>query len=264
MSTRDDPWPQGTPSWVDLSSPDPAASNAFYSALFGWEIQDSGPEMGNYGMCLLGGRPVAGIGPQMGGEAPPAWLTYLAVDDVEKTAEAIAPNGGTVVAPPMDVGPAGRMAVAQDPAGAFFGIWQAGETIGFERFNEPGSVVWNEAMSRDVERTRPFYAAVFGYEYEPVEGMPYWMLKDATDHRTVGGLGAIDPGAPAGTPAHWMTYFLVDDTHASAANAQAAGATLAQAPVDTPFGRMAVVVDPLGAMFSIMTAPEDSGTAAEG
>ena len=150
MSTRYDPWPQGTPSWVDLSCPDPAASNEFYSALFGWEIEDTGPDMGNYGMCQVGGRPVAGIGPQMGGgDAPPAWLTYLAVDDVEKTAEAIASNGGHVVAPPMDVGAAGRMAVAHDPAGAFFGIWQAGETIGFERFNEPGSVIWNEAMSRD-------------------------------------------------------------------------------------------------------------------
>ncbi len=259
MSTRDEPWPQGTPSWVDLSSPDPAASNAFYSTLFGWEIQDTGEEMGHYGMCLLGGRPVAGIGPQMGGgDAPPAWLTYLAVDDVEKTAEAIASNGGTVVAPPMDVGAAGRMAVAQDPAGAFFGIWQAGETIGYERFNEPNSVVWNEAMSRDPERTKPFYAAVFGYEFEPVEGSPYWMLKDASHHETVGGIGAMDAGVPAEVPAHWMTYFLVDDTDASAAKARGAGATVAQEPVDTPFGRMAVVVDPLGAMFSIMTAPAGS------
>jgi len=259
MSTRDERWEQGTPSWVDLSSPDPAASQEFYRSLFGWEIEDSGPEMGNYGMCLLGGRPVAGIGPQMGGgDAPPAWLTYLAVDDVEKTAEAIASNGGTVVAPPMDVGDAGRMAVAQDPTGAVFGIWQAGETIGFERFNEPGSVVWNEAMSRDPERAKEFYSAVFGYGYEAVEGQPYWMLQAAAHHRTVGGIGALEPNLPGDVPAQWRTYFLVGDTDAGAAKAGELGGTVVQAPVDTPYGRMAVVTDPHGATFSIMTAPAGS------
>ena len=107
--------------------------------------------MGHYGMCLLGGRPVAGIGPQMGGgDAPPAWLTYLAVDDVEKTAEAVASNGGTVVAPPMDVGDRGAAWPSrQDPAGAFFGVWQAGETIGDERSQRAGCGRVERAMSRD-------------------------------------------------------------------------------------------------------------------
>lgn len=263
MSTRDQSWEPGTPSWVDMSSPDPAASQEFYRTLFGWEVQDTGADMGHYGMCLLDGRPVAGIGPQMDGSGgPPAWLTYLAVDDVEKTAESIAANGGTVVAPPMTVGDAGRMAVAQDPTGAFFGIWQSGTTIGFERFNEPGSVVWNEAMSRDVERAKEFYAAVFGHTFEPVEGAPYWMLQ--AGGRTVGGIGTMDPGMPADVPAHWMTYFMVSDTDASAARAAQAGGTVTQAPVDTPFGRMAVVVDPLGAMFSIMTPPAGSDASAQG
>ncbi len=255
MSTREDPWPQGTPNWVDLSTPDPGASQQFYSSLFGWEVEDSGPEMGHYGMCRAGGRPVAGIGPQMGGDATPAWLTYLAADDVDKTAEAVAANGGTILAPPMDVGDAGRMAVAQDPTGAVFGIWQAGRTIGFERFNEPGSVVWNEAMSRDPERAKAFYTAVFGYGYDPAQGMPYWMLQRAADHETVGGIGALEPSLPAEVPAQWRTYFLVDDTDVSAAKVRELGGNVVQPPVDTPFGRMAVVTDPQGAAFSIMTPP---------
>lgn len=256
MSTRQQPWPQGTPSWVDLSSPDPAASNAFYGSLFGWDIHDSGPEMGNYGMCMLDGRPVAGIGPQMGGDnAPPAWLTYLAVDDVEKVAEAVAAHGGSVVAPPMAVGDAGRMAVAQDPTGAFVGLWQAGETIGMERYNEPGAVVWNEHLSRDTQRARDFYGAVFGYEFTPVEGAEYWTFSLGNGQGPVGGLGALPAEAPGDLPSHWMTYFMAANVDESAARAEELGASVAQAPFDTPFGRIALIVDPQGTIFSILTEP---------
>ncbi len=257
MSTRVEPWAQGTPSWVDLSSPDPAASNAFYGSLFGWEITDSGPEMGNYGMCLLEGRPVAGIGPQMGGDdAPPAWLTYLAVDDVEKVAEAVPSAGGTLVVPPMTVGDAGRMAVVHDPTGAFVGIWQAGETIGMERYNEPGAVVWNEHMSRDPQRARDFYGTVFGYAFDQLEEYPYWTISLQEGHDSVAGLGSLSEDAPTDLPAHWMTYFMVESVDASVAKAEELGATVAQAPSDTPFGRIAVVEDPQGAAFSLMSAVE--------
>ena len=257
MSTRVEPWAQGTPNWVDLSSPDPAASNAFYEALFGWEIQDSGPEMGNYGMCLLGGRPVAGIGPQMGGgDAPPAWLTYLAVDDVEKVAEAVTAHGGTLVAPPMTVGDAGRMAVGQDPTGAFVGLWQAGDTIGVERFNEPGAVVWNEHMSREAAAARDFYGAVFGYEFSAVDGADYWTFSLGDGQESVGGLGVIGQQAPAQMPAHWMTYFMVDSVDTAAARVQELGGTISAPPWDTPFGRMTVVTDPQGTVFSLMSAPQ--------
>jgi hypothetical protein len=255
MSSRQEPWPQGTPNWVDLSSPDPAASNAFYGSLFGWEIQDSGPEMGNYGMCLLGGRPVAGIGPQLGGDAPPAWLTYLAVEDVEKVAEAVPPHGGTLVVPPMSVGDAGRMAVAQDPTGAFVGLWQAGGTIGLERFNEPGTVVWNEHLSHDTQRARDFYAGVFGHGFAAVEGMEYWMISLPGSEASVGGLGTPPVGEPDHQPPHWRTYFEVTSADESAARSEELGGTVAQGPIDTPYGRIAVVADPHGAIFSLLQAP---------
>ena len=69
----------GTPSWVDLASPDLAASAAFYSALFGWEAQDQGPEAGHYHMFEKDGVPVAGAGPIMMEGQPPAWTTYVSV-----------------------------------------------------------------------------------------------------------------------------------------------------------------------------------------
>ena len=55
----------GTPSWVDLGSPDPAKAADFYDALFGWEAvsQGSVEETGGYMMFRLDGKDVGGLGP---------------------------------------------------------------------------------------------------------------------------------------------------------------------------------------------------------
>jgi predicted enzyme related to lactoylglutathione lyase len=262
VSTRDEPWPQGTPNWVDLASPDVRTTADFYQALFGWDVVDSGPELGNYRMCLLHNREVAGIGPAQAPDVPPAWTTYLAVDDADKTCEAISANGGTVVMPPMAVGDQARLAIAQDPTGAFFGIWQAGSMIGMSICNEAGAVVWNEQISRDPDRARTFYGAVFGYTFHRMGGeFAYWTLTPPGATESVAGLGTWE-GAVADAPAHWMTYFLVENVDDAVATAEGAGGTTTQAPTDTAFGRMAVLVDPTGAMFTAMSA--SSGEAAAG
>ena len=59
MVTRDTAWPSGTPCWVDLGVDDTARARAFYSRLFGWDIQDGPPEAGGYVMCLKDSHPVA-------------------------------------------------------------------------------------------------------------------------------------------------------------------------------------------------------------
>ena len=122
----------GTPCWVDVTSDDMAATNAFYSGLFGWSAADLGEEAGGYTMYTLRGKSVAaGSPPPPGAEgAPPQWTTYLASDDVDETAGRIRDAGGTVLMEPFDVFDSGRMAIAQDPTGATFGIWQAGTHIG--------------------------------------------------------------------------------------------------------------------------------------
>ena len=53
----------GVPSWVDHSSPDPVKAGAFYSGVFGWDVQEGDPEFGGYTMATKDGRNVAGIGP---------------------------------------------------------------------------------------------------------------------------------------------------------------------------------------------------------
>lgn len=67
MLFHDEPWPDGTPSWVDLMVPDQAKAVAFYGGLLGWDVQAGGEETGFYGMAMLQGRPVAGIGQTAGG-----------------------------------------------------------------------------------------------------------------------------------------------------------------------------------------------------
>ena len=71
----------GTPSWVDLSTPDPDGAQRFYGELFGWEAEDAGPveETGGYGMLRLRGKQVAGVGPVMDPNQPPVWSTYVEI-----------------------------------------------------------------------------------------------------------------------------------------------------------------------------------------
>lgn len=260
MVTRDKAWAPGTPCWVDVGVDNISRAGSFYGGLFGWEVELGSPETGGYAMCRKDGRAVAGIGPKQGPPGTPsAWTTYLATGDASRTAARITAAGGQLVVEPMAVMAEGRMALAADPAGAVFGIWQAGAHTGVGLANEPGSLCWNENFSRDFDGNRSFYRAVFGYEYEdlPGDGMRYATIK--VDGAVVGGIGEIGPAFPPGMPPCWTVYFATTDTDAAAAAVTAAGGGVDQPPWDTPYGRMAVVHDDQGAVFSLITVP---GTAA--
>ncbi len=251
MPTRTDPWPAGTPCWVDLAVPDVAAATAFYSAVIGWTFVDTGAAFGHYQIARTADHAAAAIGQIQQEGQPTAWTVYLASDDADATAKLVADNGGTLLAEPFDIPGNGRMLVALDAAGAAFGVWQAAGTIGVEIYSEPGSLTWTDARLTDAAAGRAFYSAVFGYTYEPVPGVP------AEDYATfqvagevAGGIGGM-MGAPAGTPSHWLAYFSVADVDASVATAESAAARVLQAPEDTPFGRMAVITDPFGATLAL-------------
>lgn len=250
MPIRTDPWPAGTPCWVDLAVPDADAAREFYAAVLGWTYLDTGEEYGHYLMCQRGGRCAAGLSALQNSGQPTVWTTYLASDDVDSTAEKITGNGGKLLAEPFDVPGSGRLCIALDPQGAVFGVWQSAGSVGAEIYNEPGSLVWNEAEVADPDAGRQFYAAVFGYSYQPIEGA------DAayTFHREGDPLGSIAglDTRPAGTPPHWMAYFMVLDADAAVAAAVERGATVPNGAFDTPYGRMAVITDPQGATFGII------------
>jgi predicted enzyme related to lactoylglutathione lyase len=260
MVTRDTAWGDGTPCWVDLGVADIAKAGAFYAELFGWEVQQGPPEAGGYALCLKDGRPVAGIGPKMGpaGE-PSAWVTYLAASNADEAAAKIRASGGRVLMEPMDVMDLGRMAMAADPGGAVFGLWQARQHTGIQLANEPGSLTWNENLSRDFEGNKSFYRAVFGYGYADMSdaGFHYATLKIGDSE--VGGIGELDDSFPADVPAQWNAYFAADDTDAVIARVTAAGGSVVRPPWDTPYGRMAVASDDQGAVFSLISVAPSNG-----
>jgi predicted enzyme related to lactoylglutathione lyase len=247
--------PDGTPTWVDLGIPDLDRAMEFYGSLFGWEFQVGPPETGRYTMCLLHGRPVAAL---MANPDPAAsafwWNMYFATDDCDDTARRVADAGGTVLQSPMDVMDQGRMAIARDPVGAQFGLWQGRAHIGSEVVNEPGSLVRNDLVTPTPEPARNFYAAVFGYTLDrnpDLPGMDFTFLRRPDGHE-IGGIMGV-PDAPASA---WATTFEVADTDAVVERAVAGGGR-ATAPEDFIYGRLASLTDPFGTEFSVIARPSE-------
>jgi hypothetical protein len=105
-----------------LNTSDPEAAQAFYSDLFGWRFEQMSAEPPYWGI-YCGERANAGMMPlPPGGPAPPHWLVYFGIDDLDAAAEEIGSLGATVMVPPQEV-PGGRILVAQDPQGAVFALF---------------------------------------------------------------------------------------------------------------------------------------------
>jgi predicted enzyme related to lactoylglutathione lyase len=240
----------GTPSWVDLGSPDMDGSVAFYGGLFGWTATEPGPveETGGYRMFEYKGRMVAGLGPQQA-PGPPYWTTYVSVASADETTAKATAAGGMVFVEPMDVLDVGRMAIFADPTGAVVAVWEPRAHPGAGLVNEPNTLCWNELSTRDVPAAKAFYTEVFGWGVKEAEGYDEWLV----DGASVGGMMETPSMVPAEVPAHWLVYFAVDDTDAAVATAQELGATLVFGPVDVEPGRIATVLDPQGATFAVIT-----------
>jgi uncharacterized protein len=265
----------GVPCWVDTSQPDPDVALAFYRGLFGWEFEDVMPpgSPGKYFVARLRGGDVAAVGSQPeGGRSPAVWNTYVWVESADEAASKVRNAGGRVVTDPFDVMDAGRMAVATDPEGAPFCVWQAKEHKGAQIVNEQGSCVFNNLNTRDVDGARSFYRSVFGWETLGLGGgAEMWRLAGYGDRLEEGNPGlreqAQELGAPAGfedvvaslnpipddqadPSAHWGVTFAVDDADATAERAAELGGRVVVAPLDAPWVRMTVITDPQGATFT--------------
>ena len=246
----------GQPTWADVTVPDVAAAAEFYSQLFGWEAeQDPRPEAGGYTMLRRNGKAVAAASPPPPGQEgmPPHWNVYLAADDVDSLAERVREAGGSVLMEPFDVLDAGRMTVASDPAGAFFGLWQAGGHAGSELRGEPGTMNWAEVQTRDRDAALPFYEQVFGYETETMPMGPgggYVLLK--VDGEPAAGLIEIEPEWGE-IPSNWSVVFEVESCDGAVGRTQELGGSVVFEPGDIEgIGRFAVLADPWGAVFQVI------------
>ncbi|MEV0078550.1 VOC family protein [Nocardia neocaledoniensis] len=254
MPTRDEAWPQGTPCWIDCQVDDTAAARDFYSALFGWTVQDGPADAGGYLMATLEGRPAAGIGPKPDNMRmmPSTWTTYFAAERADEIAEKVSKAGGQVFMPPFDVLDVGRMFIGADPTGGVFGVWEAKAHTGAGIFNQPGAYCWNELHTGGYEQAHDFYHAVFGWTYTEIgdgESFTYSTFKLPSGGEEVGGM--MDASALS-TPTYWLTWIQVDDTDGALAKATELGASVIMGPDDSPFGRMGILQAPQGEVFGII------------
>ncbi len=105
----------GEPTWVDLATPDPAASAQFYGGAARLDLTEPQPELGGYANVLPGDRKVPGLMPLRAPGQPTTWTCYLASDDADKTAELVEQAGGSTLAPPMDAAQLGRCPCTPTP-----------------------------------------------------------------------------------------------------------------------------------------------------
>lgn len=245
--------PIGAPTWNDLFTSDPDRAEAFYTALFGWKVDDPGPQYGGYKNFTKDDVPVAGFmrnDGQFG--APDAWSIYLSTGDAQRTVDAAVAHGGQVLYGPMQVVELGSQAMVTDPGGAAIGVWQPGEVQGFGVLAEPGTPAWFELHTRDYDAAVQFYVDVFKWDAHTAVDTPE--LRYTTYGEGDGQLaGIMDATAflPEGVPAHWSVYFQTEDVDASVAKIGELGGSIVMGAMDTPYGRMATAADPTGAVFKL-------------
>jgi uncharacterized protein len=255
-------YPQGVPCWIDLEVADREQAERFYGALFGWEFANAMPPgaPGFYDIATLDGADAAAVGP---GGGSPRWTSYIACDDADATAEAVARAGGAVLVAPEDAGPGGRSATCADPQGAVFRLWQARRRRGAQAVNAPGAWNFSDLHTPDPAASLAFYGAVFGWEQDAGLGAGMIRLTGYGDHLAA----TIDPeifarqaSAPPGFadvvaaltedpgPARWSIRFGVADRDESIRAVEEGGGRLLSM-ADTEWTREAGVADPAGAEF---------------
>lgn len=255
MPTRDAN-PVGSPCWVDLSTSDTEKAKAFYADLLGWEAEEPNAEFGGYFNFRKDGVQVAGcMAKQPDNPMPDVWSVYLTTDDAVKTIDAAAASGAQVIVPAMQVGPLGTMGVLVDPGGAFIGLWQPGEHVGFGVVAEPGAPSWFELLATDYEGSLAFYRDVFRWDTHTVSDTDEFRYTTLL-HGDQWLAGVMDAKAmlPEGVPAHWSVYFGVADADDAAARCAELGGSVVMPPEDTPYGRLAALADSTGANFKIVAA----------
>ena len=244
----------GAPCWNDLYSSDTGKATEFYGDLFGWTTFDPGTEYGGYFLFQKDGKVVAGCMHNDGEQGmPDMWTIYLNTDDADRTVEAAKANGGQVYLEPMDITQNGRQAMIGDPGGATLGIWQPGEVKGFEIRGEPGAPAWFELHTRNYGPSVDFYRDVFGWDAHAAgdsDEFRYTTLGEGES--ALAGIMDATQFMPEDAPAEWSVYFEVENVDATLARAVELGGTIESPAEDTPYGRLATVLDPTGTRFKLL------------
>ena len=246
-------------SWADLTTPDLEGSQKFYTTLLSLDHEDAPVGEGMvYSMLKKNGRGAFAMNnmteemkAMTGGRA--TWRVYFTVENTDEIARRASELGATVIAGPMDVFTAGRMAVIHDPAGAEFGVWQPMDHIGAGVFGEPGALCWTELSTNDTAAAAQFYSALFGWSVnvnKSPTGADYTMF--SIEDRPVGGMLAIQPEWGE-VPPNWSVYIGTGDLDAALEDAKGMGASSFMPVMEVPnIGRFTMLQDPQGSHFTLM------------
>lgn len=257
---------EGAPCWAIAMLPDLAAGKRFYGELLGWAFGEPDPERDAYTTATVDGKAVAGLLAKPDGRMPTDWAVHLATPDAAATLARVREAGGQVIMDAFALGDAGVTAVAADPGGAVFQLWQPGRMTGFEVVGSPGGYAWTEVYTRVADKTAvdAFYAEVFGFngkDLSDILGEDFLMWaprgESADDAHAVAGRALIAEDAPDRLPAHFLLYFVVRDCDEAARTTGRLGGRTVIDPTDSPYGRAAVLVDNQGAYFAVI-APEEA------
>jgi uncharacterized protein len=245
--------------WADLVTPDLDGAKRFYGALFGWTFRDVAGDR-NYALALLDGEPVAGLFQKAlpaGQSKQPAWLTFLAVRDVDAAQQAALQHGGQVLVKPHYYAQRGRQAVLADPDGAVFAVLAAEGGDPPDYLAAPGAWIWSSVLVRDPKPETAFYKSLFGYDVYDLAGdgssvsdAKHYILSN--DNYARAGLNAL-PGDSRRRYPHWLNFVRVTDAAGAAKKAvELGGRVLVEPRIDRQGGHLAVLADPSGAPFGVM------------
>ena len=259
--------PPGAPIWFDLMTSDPDKAIDFYHQIFGWEAEPAREEFGGYRNLTLNGKRIAGLMGSSGEADGPSdvWSMYLRTDDVEATVKTVEAAGGSVMVPPMEVGQEGTMMVAVDAAGGVVGFWKPNQHNGFTEWGVHGAPYWFELASNDYSKSVAFYEEVAGVRADTVidntgvENPPPGPVRYAQlFFGELSYAGIMDANGMFGdAPSFWQIYICVDDVAATVALADKLGGEVVMPGEDTPYGTLAVIKDPLGALICLGHPPAD-------
>ena len=182
------------------------------------------------------------------------WLSYLSVDDVDKTTAVVESEGGTTLIPAQDIGNFGRAAVIQDPQAAVLGLVRS--KVGDpddSHLPETGDIVWHELVAADDNASSGFYQNLAGYKIKTIDrrGGQVHILEAAGVKRA----GIIQNPIPDLPPA-WLVSFAVADPLETASLVESAGGKVLIAPSDEfRESTVALISDPSGALLLIQKWP---------
>lgn len=248
--------------FLELVTPNLAASKRFYGSLLGWEFRDMDVNGARYAQASLQGDPVGGMMERAipsGAQRQPAWLSFISVQDTDAAARTATVNGARLLFGPRDIPRRGREAILADPQGAVFAILDSSSGDPPDVQTDMGEWIWSSLITSDADAGAAFYQTLFDYDVFDLPstgnaGGEHLMFASGNYLRASAN---SRPASASAMQPHWLNYIRVADAGVMAQKVVELGGTVLVGPrMDRHGGRLAVVADPQGAVFGLLEWPD--------